>query len=550
MIIYPSESFVSEQKLSEKKLNTYFDLSAHQQSANNDTIFSEEGVPVFVVEANGEGNKDSVETFHYTVLPVIDFVCFEVFNQKAEAKDAAINLKPIITQWTNYVQAVRSHTSLYPTQCKWQKHNLDMNENQLALYNELESLLLTDDLKELDDIIRVSCGAAVNANSGKVTEFQLASTLAQNFSQLAKASNMLKQGENCAIEKAALEVKCEKLSADVTAIENIAAENKAQLQRKTQEAETLAHDIEQLKSKTNADSENKNKQINALKAELSKATEQLQVQQKEAESLRENNLSQAKKLETALSDRQQSEEKLNQQLQQVEQELAKALSEKVEAEANFEKQIQAQEQKLAEVLKEKDESITELKQESELAQLQIIQLQEELEALFSEKNQAEANFEKQIQAQEQKLLEVLKENEESITELKQEGELARLQIVQLQEELETVFAEKQEREAQHKTELKQLKEELSNALVEQNNRASNAANDLQAENELMQLQILQLQEELEFYFEKANTLQVNNSANFAKPIENTVIGVAKDVSENHNTLALINRLMTEQGREK
>ena len=46
MIIYPSESYVADQKCLEKKLNTYFELATHQQSASKDTIFADDGVPV------------------------------------------------------------------------------------------------------------------------------------------------------------------------------------------------------------------------------------------------------------------------------------------------------------------------------------------------------------------------------------------------------------------------------------------------------------------------------------------------------------------------
>lgn len=217
MIIYPSESFASDQTLSEKKLNTYFEFQK-QQSNVAASIFSEDGVQVFVSE-NGD-----TQQYAYCVLPLIEYLCFEIFK----AGNNAFNLKMLITHWKEYVQAARSHTSLFAEHCHWQKFAMQMTQEQQDLYDDLKSLLLNDELRELDDIIRACCGAEVNKDSNKPSELQIASKLAHSASELKNKEAILQEYKNCEIEKAALEALVSEKQANETQLE----EQKRQLEDK------------------------------------------------------------------------------------------------------------------------------------------------------------------------------------------------------------------------------------------------------------------------------------------------------------------------------
>lgn len=484
MIIYPSESFAKGQELSEKKLNTYFDyLTQLDESDAEPSIFSEDGVSAFV---DGEAEQ---EQYVYVVLPLIEFICFEVFNTNNKSSDSFIHIKSMMKQWADYVQVARSHISLFSSRCKWRRFHMEMNESQRELYHCFERLLLSDELKELDDIVRVSCGAPINEDNHKVTELQLSSKLAKNYAVIAQAEKRLKQTENSEIEKAALEVKCEKLLADVNANESIAAEHKALLQGKTAEVEALTSDLEGLKQAASTAKEAADTEIASLKQNIEQKEQVLLNLRQEINVLQDNNLSQTK-----------------------------ALNEAVEA------------KKLSE-------------DERTLIKLQLAQLQDELETTFGARVRAETQLETERQAFEKKQTCIQEEKDAIITSLKEECELIRLQFAQLQEELETIYAAKDKMEKQLET----VMVEVNVAKLAQLD--DDALTNIQNENELMQLQIAQLQEELEFYFKKANSVQWDNVGVESGKSENLSLNIANKVSENHNTLNLINRLITAQGRD-
>ena len=369
MIIYPSESFATEQSLSEKKLNTYFDYQTPLKESDAETsIFSEDGVSVFV---NSEAEQ---KQYIYVVLPLIEFICFEVFNTKSKSSNSSVQIKSLIKQWGDYVQVARSHISLFPSRCNWRRFGMEMNESQRALYNGLERLLLSDELKELDDIVRVCCAAPINEDSHKVTELQLASKLAQNHAVLAQAEKRLKQAENCEIEKAALEVKCEKLLADVNANESIAAEHKALLQRKTAEADTLSSELEALKQAADAEKNAAHAEIASLKQSVEQKKQELLTLKQEVDALQDNNLSQTKALNDALEAKKLSDDEIalvQLQVGQLQEELETTFAAKVKAEKQLATERQAFEESQTSIQEEKDAIITSLKEECELIQLQV-----------------------------------------------------------------------------------------------------------------------------------------------------------------------------------
>ncbi|MBJ2128708.1 hypothetical protein JC525_07135 [Alteromonas sp. IB21] len=450
MIIYPSESFAKGQELSKKKLNTYFELTESKVPSVKDSLFSEEGVTAYIDDEN------NAEKYEYVILPLVDYVCFEVFNGESNS----IEVKKLITQWREYVQAARSHNSLYADVCSWKNVSFELNDEQQKTKNKIEALVLTDELCELDDIVRVLCGLSVNKAPKTLSPFELANTIASNYIDIAKNRSAQQKLAHVEVEASMLQEKNDKLSSDLSASQSVIAKKNEQLQEAQQHNDSLK--------------ENTLKLTTSFEARLEKAGQQAAQLNEEINALNQNNLKKVAELEALTSEKAH-------------------LSERLEEEKN-------KNSKLAEALENAEQQTSNLKLEIELCQLQIAQLQEELEAVFNDKVKGEKAFE-----------EKLKDTEH-----------------QLKLALEKQYAIQQE----SVTAVTNNTDELHNAL---------------AENELMQLQILQLQEELEFYFEKASSTQTT-----VEPIvlqeEILTDDVAKAATQKHNTLSLIGRLMNASGR--
>ena len=99
-------------------------------------------------------------------------------------------------------------------------------------------------------------------------------------------------------------------------------------------------------------------------------------------------------------------------------------------------------------------------------------------------------------------------SKQSLVEVTAENELALLQIQQLQEELEAIFIDNSK-----------LKQEVEKTLLVNTAEINNEPlSELTVENEIALLQIQQLQEELEFYFIKYQSVSSNRFINNATPI--------------------------------
>jgi hypothetical protein len=167
---------------------------------------------------------------------------------------------------------------------------------------------------------------------------------------------------------------------------------------------------------------------------------------------------------------------------------------------------------------------SDMQAEQELSQLQNHQLQEELEVTFDALNQQKRLTEEEIERSQQLEIRLVDDSDQferaqkshnealkaQASDMQAEQELSQLQIHQLQEELETNFVELSNQKLKNEKECK-LTQRLAKQLVEASEQTSqlkitdndvikNQVNDLQAELELSQLQIAQLQEELEHYF--------------------------------------------------
>ena len=180
------------------------------------------------------------------------------------------------------------------------------------------------------------------------------------------------------------------------------------------------------------------------------------------------------------------------------------------AEANFETQFLIKENKVN-------------ADENALLQLQIQQLQEELEATFSKLTQVQQQLENaeqtntQLKAatkEKQPDPEVVNTLKEKLLAAEDENALLVLQISQLQEELESIYVQFEEHKNTSAGLINKLEAKLSNS--EGNGPAlRKELENAMSEQELLQLQIKQLQEELEFYFTEYQKLKSESPDNKA-----------------------------------
>ena len=181
---------------------------------------------------------------------------------------------------------------------------------------------------------------------------------------------------------------------------------------------------------------------------------------------------------------------------------------------------------LAEADSEKQNLVQESKanaDENALLQLQIQQLQEELEATFSKLTQVQQQLENaeqtntQLKAatkEKQPDPEIVNTLEEKLLAVEDENALLVLQITQLQEELESIYVQFEEHKNTSAGLINKLEAKLSNS--EDNGPAlRKELENAMSEQELLQLQIKQLQEELEFYFTEYQKLKGESPDNKA-----------------------------------
>ncbi len=161
--------------------------------------------------------------------------------------------------------------------------------------------------------------------------------------------------------------------------------------------------------------------------------------------------------------------------------------------------------------------------ENALLQLQIQQLQEELEETFSKLTRVQQQLENaeqtntQLKAatkEKQPDPEVVNTLKEKLLAAEDENALLVLQISQLQEELESIYVQFEEHKNTSAGLINKLEAKLSNS--EDNGPAlRKELENAMSEQELLQLQIKQLQEELEFYFTEYQKLKSESPDNKA-----------------------------------
>ena len=220
------------------------------------------------------------------------------------------------------------------------------------------------------------------------------------------------------------------------------------------------------------------------------------------------------------------------QIQQLQEELEATFSKLTQVQQQLENAEQTNAQLKAatkekqpdpEVVNTLKEKLLTAEDENALLQLQIQQLQEELEATFSKLTQVQQQLEnaEQTNAQlkaatkeKQPDPEVVNTLKEKLLAAEDENALLVLQISQLQEELESIYVQFEEHKNTSAGLINKLEAKLSNS--EDNGPAlRKELENAMSEQELLQLQIKQLQEELEFYFTEYQKLKSESPDNKA-----------------------------------
>lgn len=244
------------------------------------------------------------------------------------------------------------------------------------------------------------------------------------------------------------------------------------------------------------------------------------------DSLLSKSNSEKEDIENALKKQREEVELSKQQTQQLQSELEKKLAETKNLQgaiAELTQQNNDISSQLAQAEGENKALVAEhceQKSENELLVLQTQQLQEELEAVFAdaENNKVTiADLEVKYSDISRKLSEADSEKQNLIQESKanaEESELLQLQIQQLQEELESIYVQYEEHKNTSADVVKKLEAKLLNSQEDAPALKKELENAM-SEQELLQLQIKQLQEELEFYFTEYQKLKGESPDNKA-----------------------------------
>ena len=443
-----------------------------------------------------------------------------------QGDEAAHGIKALLMSPQDYI--VASFANALPKQAEvtealknWDNYFKALQQHQYLLGEHfaielLPTLSLPKELQALSNTVRCALQSETETN-GLLQQFEAFSARDKTQSWVDVVCFGLSQFKN--IEGTKNE--CTKAN---EALNTAKSEQEAVKNELAQKLESLAQLTQQLEK------EQKEKEAAVKEVTNTKSTAaELDAKNKSALSELASTKEQASTLAAENSELKSENELLLLQTQQLQEELESVFAEVNNAKvavADSNTKYEKANSQLAEVKSEKEriaKQNTEQAKENELLLLQIQQLQEELEATLSKLSNVEADFERVEQNYKQ-----LQENAEAeeiasshsdlaarkINEFEEEKALLLLQINQLQEELEGTFLQSEESNktkdaliqnleaklARVEKHTPELKRELQNAMSEQ---------------ELLQLQIKQLQEELEFYFTEYQKLKGESPDNKA-----------------------------------
>ena len=511
LVIAPNESLFTyagiqgeekEHQSQQGALALSLDWSEEQESQSNAAGFIKSVVNAAAPNLNiaiKQAGEDISKAQSITALLISPEAYVVALFASRPVKEA--ELSNALENWNNYFKALQQHQYLLGEQFSIKLLSDSVLSNEQQVLARTVRCALKDNIKTNEILLQFE-GFSVDDNTeswAKVVHFSL-----QQYQSLIRAKN-----EN----------------AKKDSLLNAAKNEKEGIEKALKEQ----HEEEKL---------NKQK-IQALQGELeTKLTEAKKNQAAIAELTQQNRdinseLAQASGENKALvaeSNEQKSEnELLVLQIQQLQEELEAVFTDAENSKvtiADLEVKHADINRKLAEANSETQFLIKENKvnaDENALLQLQIQQLQEELEATFSKLTQVQQQLENaeqtntQLKAatkEKQPDPEVVNTLKEKLLAAEDENALLVLQISQLQEELESIYVQFEEHKNTSAGLINKLEAKLSNS--EDNGPAlRKELENAMSEQELLQLQIKQLQEELEFYFTEYQKLKSESPDNKA-----------------------------------
>jgi len=505
LIIAPNECLLSyiglaTEKVEKGALALNVDWSEELiDSAINETLINSvvQAEAPHISIAVSQQNDEATHGIKALLMSPQDYIVASFANALPKQAEVTEALK----SWTNYFKALQQHQYLL--------------DEHFAI-ELLPTSTLPKELQALSNTVRCALQSETETNE-LLQQFEAFSVPDKNQSWVDVVCFGLMQYNN--IESTRNE--CAKAN---EALNTAKSEKEAVKKELAQKSENLAQLTQQL-AKEQKEKEAAVKEV----ANTKNFAAELEAKYKGASSELSSAKEQVSMLAAENSELKSESELLLLQTQQLQEELESVFAEVNNAKvavADSNTKYEKANSQLAEVKSEKEriaKQNTEQAKENELLLLQIQQLQEELEATLSKLSNVEADFERVEQNYKQ-----LQENAEAeeiasshsdlaarkINEFEEEKALLLLQINQLQEELEGTFLQSEESNktkdaliqnleaklARVEKHTPELKRELQNAMSEQ---------------ELLQLQIKQLQEELEFYFTEYQKLKGESPDNKA-----------------------------------
>ena len=415
------------------------------------------------------------------------------------AKEA--ELSNALENWNNYFKALQQHQYLLGEQFSIKLLSDSVLSNEQQVLARTVRCALKDNIKTNEILLQFE-GFSVDDNTeswAKVVHFSLQQyqSLIRAKNENAKKDSLLNAAKNEkeGIEKALKEQheeeklnkqKIQALQGELETKLTEAKKNQAAIAELTQQNRDINSELAQASGENKALVAESNEQ----KSENELLVLQIQQLQEELEAV----FTDAENSKVTIADLEVKHADINRKL----------------AEANFETQFLIKENKVN-------------ADENALLQLQIQQLQEELEATFSKLTQVQQQLENaeqtntQLKAatkEKQPDPEVVNTLKEKLLAAEDENALLVLQISQLQEELESIYVQFEEHKNTSAGLINKLEAKLSNS--EGNGPAlRKELENAMSEQELLQLQIKQLQEELEFYFTEYQKLKSESPDNKA-----------------------------------
>jgi len=440
------------------------------------------------IQTEGEDNSKAQTIIALLMSPEVYLVALFAGKPAAEAE-----LKQALAHWNIYFKALQQHQYVLGEQFSIKllsSSDLPKAQQALtqvvrgALQGNVETNELLQQFEGFNSVTKpVSWAQLVNYSLCQVESLKSAKRESAKKESLLNAANIEKEGIEKALKEQREEVELNKqriqaLQGELATKLTEAKKNQAANAELTQQKSDISSEL--------AQANGENKALSAENDEQKSENELLVFQTQQLQEELEVVFTEAENTKVSLADLEIKHSDVNRQL----------------SEANSEKQNL--------VLQSKANA-----DENALLQLQIQQLQDELESTFSKLTDVQLQLENAEIANEQ-LKAATEEKQpdpvvvnslnEKLLAAEDENALLVLQISQLQEELESIYVQYEEHNNTSAGLINKLEAKLSN--LEANGPAlKKELENAMSEQELLQLQIKQLQEELEFYFTEYQKLK-------------------------------------------